>query len=350
MTLLVTGGGGFVMSNLVRQWLEKWPEETAVVLDSGEMDAPLRRFLASVADRVDYVRGSVLNAALLDDIAQRHRITRIVHGATVTLFAPVTHEGVPIDNPETSAPDRTLEVNFMGTVRMLELARRCNDLICFINISSGDVYSDEGPEPPGRMPEDGWLDPPEFYGISKLAAELTTKRYGRLFGLNTASCRLSGVYGAMDRWRPSRAYQCPPKVAIHRALAGKTVRVNAPEAVKDHVYAGDVARALVALMSKDAMFEHNAYNIAQGEAVTLERLLETIRHIIPELQWEVRPESECDIVMNPNRKYGRWGAYDIDRLRREIGWQPMALEEALADYVRIAREFGIEDVFPSNVR
>jgi nucleoside-diphosphate-sugar epimerase len=347
MALLVTGGGGFVMSNLVRQWLETRPEETAVVLDTGEMDAPLQRFLAPVEDRVDYVRGSVLNAALLNDIRQRHRITRIVHGATVTLFAPVTPDGMPIDNPETSAPDHTLEVNFMGTVRVLELARRCPALTSFINISSGDVYSDEGPEPPGPMPEDGWVDPPEFYGISKYAAELTTKRYGRLFGMNTASCRLSGVYGAMDRWRPSRAYQCPPKVAIHRALAGKTVRVNAPEAVKDHVYAGDVARSLVALLSKDAAFEHDSYNIAQGEAVTLERLLETIRHIIPELRWEVRPQSECDIVMNPDRRFGRWGAYDINRLHREVGWQPLGLEEALADYVRHVREFGNEDAPPA---
>ena len=213
----------------------------------------------------------------------------------------------------------------MGTVRILELARRCEDLTGFINISSGDVYSDEGPEPPGPMPEDGWVDPPEFYGISKHAAERTVSRYGKLFGVNTASCRLSGVYGAMDRWRPSRAYQCPPKVAIYRTLAGETVRVNAPGAVKDHVYAGDVAQAIISLMEKTTPFDHDAYNVALGEAVTLEHLLEAIRESLPELRWEQRPVAECDIVMNPQHRHGRWSAYDVSRLRAETGWQPRPL-------------------------
>ena len=339
MTLLVTGGGGFVMSNLVRVWLEQQSEETAVVLDSGPRDAAFDQYFASFSDRLEYVRGSVTDEALLDELAQRNKVTRIVHGATVTLFAPETPDGRPIDNPETEAPDQVLEVNFMGTVRMLEMARRCPDLKCFINLSSGDVYSDDGPIPPGPMPEDGWVDPPEFYGISKYAAELTTKRYGKMFGLNTASCRLSGVYGPMDRWRPSRNYQCPPKVAIHCALKGETVGINAPEAVKDHVYSGDVASGLVSLMSKDGPFDHAAYNVAHGQTTTLQALLEKIRMILPELRWEVRPESECDIIMNPALKCGRWGAYDISRLRHETGWKPMDMQDALSEYTAFVRDF-----------
>lgn len=341
MTLLVTGGGGFVMSNLIRQWLEDEPDEAAVALDSGPMDPALERFFAPVAARVTYVQGSVLDQALLDRLAESHAITRIVHGATVTLFAPETPDGKPITNPETESPDKVLEVNFMGSVRMLEMARRLPELTCFINISSGDVYSDEGPDFPGPMPEDGWVDPPEFYGISKYAAELAAKRYGALFGLNTASCRLSGVYGPMDRWRPSRAYRCPPYTAIHHALKGRIVRVNASEAVKDHISAVDVANAVISLMRKKDPFDHAAYNIAYGEAVSLQELLEVIRKILPELRWEVRPEAECDIIMNPANSHGRWGAYDISRLREETGWQPRKLDDALAEYVAFLRAFGI---------
>jgi len=338
MTLLVTGGGGFVMSNLTLKWLEHWPKERAVVLDSGPEDVALKWFLAPVADRVTYVRGSVLDTELLDQLAERHHFTRIVHGATVTLFAPETPGGRKIDNPETECPDKVLEVNFMGTVRLLELARKCPDLKCFINISSGDVYSDDGPVPPGPMPEDGWVEPPEFYGISKYAAELTTKRYGMLFGMNTASCRLSGVYGPMDRWRPSRAYRCPPYVAVHRALEGQTVHINAADAAKDHIYVGDVASAIISLLQKKTPFDHSAYNIAYGQTVTLQELLATLQKIIPELRWDVRPESKCDIVMNPEHKHGRWGAYDIGRLWAETGWKPMSLHDALAEYVTFVRE------------
>lgn len=341
MTLLITGGGGFVMSNLARKWLEQQPDEHVIVLDSGPMDDALERYFEPVRDRLSYVRGSVLNAELLDQIARDNKITRIVHGATVTLFAPETSEGKPIKNPETESPDKMLEVNFMGTLRMLELARRIDDLKCFINLSSGGVYNDDGPEPAGPMPEDGWVDPPEFYGISKYASELVAGRYGKLFGINVASCRLSGVYGPMDRWRPSRAYHCPPYVVVHRALEGKTIRINALEAVGDHIHAGDVAAGIIALMLKSDPFEYDAYNIAQGEAITLEELVEAVGQVVPGTRWEIRPEAECDVVMNPDNKHGRWGAYDIGRIQRETGWQPMALRDALADYAEFVKKFGV---------
>ena len=341
MTLLITGGGGFVMSNLARKWLDSQPDGSVVVLDSGPMDDALERFFEPVLDRLKYVQGSVLDTELLDKIAQDHKITRIVHGATVTLFAPESSAGIPIKNPETESPDRVLEVNFMGTVRMLELARKIDNLKCFINLSSGGVYNDDGPEPAGPMPENGWVDPPEFYGISKYAGEMVAKRYRKLFGINAASCRLSGVYGPMDRWRPSRAYHCPPYVVVHRALEGRTIGINALEAVGDHIHAGDVATGIIALMLTGKPFKHNAYNIALGRAVTLEELVKTVEEIIPGTQWEIKPETECDVVMNPDHKHGRWGAYDISRIQQETGWQPMTLVDALSDYADFVKEFGV---------
>lgn len=340
MTLLMTGGGGFVMSNLALLWLQRHPEERVTVLDAGPKDAALDRFFAPVADRLNYVRGSVLDSSLLDRIAETGDIDRIVHAATVTLFAPELPDGTKVANAETEAPATVLEVNFMGTVRLLELARRLKGLKCFLNLSSGAVYNDYGPEPPGPMPEEGWVDPPEFYGITKLASEMTATRYGQTFGIKVASCRLSGVYGPMDRWRPSRAYHCPPYVAIHHALAGEPVRINAPSGIGDHIHSQDVARALISLLEKDAPFAHPVYNVAQGEAVKLEQLLETVRDILPGLTWEIAEPAECDIVMDPTFTGGRWGAYDISRMAAETGWKPRPLATALADYAAFVREFG----------
>lgn len=340
MTLLITGGGGFVMSSLARMWLERHPDERVVALDAGPKDAALERFWAPVADRLTYVRASVLDTGALDHIAAEHDITRIVHGATVTLFAPESPDGDPLANPETDAPATVLEVNFMGSVRLLELARRIPGLICFINLSSGAVYNDYGPEPPGPMPEDGWVDPPEFYGISKLASELTAKRYGEMFGIRVASCRLSGVYGPMDRWRPSRAHYCPPYRVVHRALEGGPVRINAPDGVGDHIHSQDVCRAIMALLDSVKEFAHPVYNIALGQAVPLQELVETVAAIIPGTRWEIAPAEECDVVMDPTHKGGRWGAYDITRINAETGWHPRPLPEALADYVEFVRTFG----------
>ena len=340
MALLITGGGGFVMSNLARLWLERHAEERVVVLDSGPRDEALSRFFAPVADRLEYLRASVLDRSTLQELAEARELTRIVHAATVTLFASEAPDGEPLGNPETDAPGHMLEVNFTGSVNLLELARTLPGLKSFINVSSGAVYNDTGPEPPGPMPEDGWVDPPEFYGIAKLASELATRRYGELFGIKTASCRLSGVYGPMDRRRPSRAYYCPPYVVIHKALEGARLRINAPDAIGDHLHSQDVARAIMALLEKEEPFGYPVYNIAYGEAVTMRELIEMVSEIIPQLEWEVAPEDVCDIVADDRFRGGRWGAYDISRMKRETGWRPRPLPEALADYVGFIREFG----------
>lgn len=151
----------------------------------------------------------MLDADLLTQIGDRHRPDRILHAAIVTLFALETPDGTAIANPETDAPATVLEVNIMRIVRLLVFARHLPALKCFVNLSSRGLCNDCGPEPTGPMPEQGWVDPPEFYGISKYAIEMITRQYSRMFGFPAFSCRLSGVYGPMDRWRPSQAYYCP---------------------------------------------------------------------------------------------------------------------------------------------
>lgn len=341
MTLLITGGGGFVMSNLARMWIEAHPDERVVVLDAGPCDATLTRFWAPVEDRITYIRGSVLDGDLLAQIGAEHTPDRILHAATVTLFAPETPEGASIANPETDAPATVLEVNIMGTVRLLELARALPGLKCFVNLSSGGVYNDYGPASPGPMPEEGWVDPPEFYGITKFASEMIARQYSRMFGFPACSCRLSGVYGPMDRWRPSRAYDCPPKAILHCALKGRPVRINSPDGVGDHIHAQDVARAMIALLQKTDGYEHDVYNVAQGEAVTLGQLLEMCRDLEPGLTWEIAPPEACDVFSDPRFTGGRWGAYDISRIQSETGWTPMPMWTALAHYHAFIKEFGI---------
>lgn len=341
MTLLITGGGGFVMSNLALCWMRRSPAARVVLLDNGPCDEALRRFLAPFEGRWRYVQASVLDPGALARIAADDPPEHIVHGATVCLSAPQSPDGRSLRHPESDIPATVLEVNIMGTVRLLEMARGLSGLKTFVNISSGAVYNDHGPEPPGPLPEEGWVDPPEFYGISKVASEQITRRYAQLFGLRVASCRLSGVYGPMDRWRPSRAYHCPPYLAVHRGLEGGTLRVNSLDSVGDHIHAQDVAAALIGLLDKDGPFAHSVYNIAQGEAVTLGTLLETVARILPGLRWEVAAPEACDHVQDPRHTGGRWGAYDIGRITRETSWRPRPLAEALRDYAGFVRSFGV---------
>lgn len=341
MAILITGGGGFVMSNLARSWLATHPDDDVVILDSGPLDAAFERFLGPFAHRLHYVRASILDRDALDRIAQSHNIAHVVHGATVSLFAPEAPGGGTVANPETEVPAHVLEVNIMGAVTLLDWARRLPGLRRLVNVSSGAVYNDYGPEPFGPMPEDGWVDPPEFYGISKLSAEMIARRYAELFGMPVVSCRLSGVYGPMDRQRPSRAHYCPPYAALHRALEGKPIRVAAPEAVGDHIHAGDVADAIIALLDKPGPLAFPVYNIALGQSVTARELVEEVARIVPGTTWESCRNGDCDIAMADTFKGGRWGAYDISRLSGETGWRPRPFSVALRDYATFIQTFGV---------
>ena len=199
MTLLVTGATGFVMSVLGRHWLDADPAARLVVLDAAPLDAAALRYFAPVRDRLTVVAADVTrpqdwHAGLADC-----DVTHIVHGATITPLSRGTAAEAKRE-PEAENPGRIIDVNVMGTVAMLEWARTLPNLQRFIYVSSGAVYKHHGPDRPGEpLPEDGYVMPRRLYGISKLASELITERYGELFGLSTASVRPSSVYGTMDR-------------------------------------------------------------------------------------------------------------------------------------------------------
>ncbi len=172
-----------------------------------------------------------------------------MHGATVTPLSRGTAAEAKRE-PEAEDPGRILDVNIMGTVAMLDWARTLPNLARFIYVSSGAVYKHHGPDRPGEpLPEDGYVMPRRLYGISKLASELITERYGDLFGLSSASVRLSSVYGTMDRVTPSRNFRHVPNRIAQLAVDGATrVRVNTLAAVGDYIHVEDVARAIVSLL------------------------------------------------------------------------------------------------------
>jgi UDP-glucose 4-epimerase len=246
MTLLVTGATGFVMSVLGRYWLDAHPGERLVVLDAAAPDAAALRYFADVADRLDVVVADVTRPDSWRPALGGHDISHIVHGATVTPLSRGTAAEAKRE-PEAENPGRIIDVNVMGTVAMLDWARTLPKLQRFIYVSSGAVYKHHGPDRPGEpLPEDGYVMPRRLYGISKLASELITERYGNLFGLSTASVRPSSVYGTMDRVTPSRNFRHVPNRIAHLAAAGvQRVRVNTLAAVGDYVHVEDVVRAIV---------------------------------------------------------------------------------------------------------
>jgi UDP-glucose 4-epimerase len=332
MTLLVTGATGFVMSVLGRHWLDAHPQERLVILDAAAPDAAARRYFASVANRLEVVVADVTQPD-----AWRPRlagdITHIVHGATVTPLSRGTAAEAKRE-PEAENPGRIIDVNIMGTVAVLDWARTLPKLDRFIYVSSGAVYKHHGPDRPGEpLPEDGYVMPRRLYGISKLASELITERYGDLFGLSTASVRLSSVYGTMDRATASRNFRHVPNRIAHMAVDGvRRVRVNTLSAVGDYIHAEDVARAIVSLLRAPKL-RYAAYNIAAGRTATVGDLVGWAAEKAPGFHAEITTESEADILQDATLTDGMWGAYDISRITGETGWRPRPVREALHAYM-----------------
>jgi UDP-glucose 4-epimerase len=332
MTLLVTGGTGFAMSVVTRSWLDTHPGARAVILDRAGLDQAAQKYFAPVKDRLTVIEADVLDHAAWEPQLERHGITAVVHGATIT---PISRGSAAeaAREPEALDPARIVEVNLMGSVRVLDWARKQKGLKRFVYVSSGSVYRNHGPDWGGEpLPEDGYVAPLKLYGISKFASEMIANRYADLFGLPAISVRLASVYGTMDRATESRNFRHVPNRIAHMALAGETVRPTNTAAVGDYIHAEDVARAVIALIEAPEL-SYRTYNIGSGKTTTIGDFIAYAAEKTPGLKWELAPFETCNIDQDVSLSTGMWGVYDIARIKADTGWRPRPVREAFHGYM-----------------
>lgn len=332
MTLLVTGGTGFVMSVLAREWLDRDPQARAVILDRAGLDPMAEKYFAPVRDRMKVVVADILDPSAWSAALASENITAIVHGATIT---PISRGSAAEAKrqPEADNPVPVIDVNLMGTVHMLEWARAHPAVKRFIYVSSGAIYRHHGPDWSGEpLPEDGYVAPLTLYGISKFASEMIVNRYADLFGLSAMSVRLASVYGPMDRATESRNFRHVPNRVAHFALAGEVIRPNSLEPIGDYIPSTDVARAIIALLDA-AKPRYRHYNIGSGTTASIGDFIDWARERVPSLRAEVSSPEKANIAQNPALKDGMWGAYDIARIERDTDWRPRPCRQAFHDYM-----------------
>ena len=329
-TLLVTGATGFVMSHLVRQWLERDAHSKVLAIDAAPPDAEAERFFSAVVDRIQFHQADILDETLWRSLGQREDVGWVVHGATVTSIDRLVHaEGR--GRPGLRGARNSISVNIDGALNVLQWAAALPRLSRLVNVSSGSVYASRGPDP---LPEAGFVAPAGIYAITKHVAELFTDYAAKHLGLPAVSVRLSGVFGPMDRETPSREVRAAPRVIAELGLARRPVRVRSLAAAGDFIHAGDVAAAIVALLDA-AKLRHSVYNIAAGELKSVRDLIDAFQKSIPSLRFkEVGDNGPADVNQDPGLRRGRFGAYDISRIREDTGWAPRSLSESVEDYVR----------------
>lgn len=333
-TAVITGGGGFVIANVVRLWLERDPSARAVVVDAAPLDAAATAHFAPFGDRIQFVTGDVGKAETWAKLPAG--TAHVVHGAAVTPMRYVDNEGRP-RNPEREDPMKVIEANIVGTARALDWARGLAGLSRFVYVSTGSVYADHvaaQESNPFPLPEEGYIGPFALYDITKYGGELLTQRFADLYDMPAYTVRLASVFGPMDRATPFRNVRNAANHVAHAAAEGRPVRASSAEAVGDYIYAPDVAEAVLRLLEvPKARLRHRVYNLAYGEPMDVRGLVAAAATARPELKLEIVPEAEADIKISAKRKTGRWGAYDISRAARDLGWKPRPLAAAFADYI-----------------
>ena len=299
MKVLVTGGAGFIGSNLCRGLRA----EGASVLALDNLSTGFRANLVSSPD-IDVVEG---------DVRHPDTVIAAVRGCEI-----VFHLAASVGNLRSiEDPVADSETNVLGTLNVLQAARRAG--VRKVVYSSSAAIFGELKHLPIR--EDHPVEPDSPYGASKLAGEKHCLAFGRLFDLEVVCLRYFNVYGVNQRYD---AYGNVIPIFAHRLLSGQPLIIYGDgEQTRDFVHVDDVVRANIAAALAPGVT--GAFNIGSATAVTINRLAELMRTLgASPAVIEHAPARPGDV---------RHSRADITAAREALGFRPqMQLEDGLRTY------------------
>ncbi|ARP78875.1 dTDP-glucose 4,6-dehydratase [Bordetella genomosp. 6] len=326
MSILVTGGAGFIGSNFVLDWLASG-DEPVVNLDLLTYAGNAAN-LAALRDHPRHllVHGDIADAALVRRLLREHRPRAIVN------FAAESHVDRAI-----RAPDAFVRTNVVGTFTLLEAARAyCAEqdgpaaaAFRFLHVSTDEVYGSLAPQA-APFAENHPYQPNNPYSASKAASDHMVRSYRHTYGLPAITTHCCNNYGPR---------QFPEKLiplVIHNALAGRALPLYGDGMhVRDWLYVADHCAALQCVL-RDGQ-PGQTYNIgAHCERTNLE-----VVHAVCALldQWRARPDGlphAGGIAFVPDRPgHDRRYAIDAGKIQRELGWRAATpFEAGLRETVR----------------
>lgn len=293
MKLLITGGAGFIGSNLVRHMVNTYPQYHVVNLDAltyaGNKDS-----LKDLEGKANYqfVHGDICDAELVDGLMQG--VEAVLH------LAAESH----VDRSITD-PGAFVRTNVMGTQVLLDAAKR-HGVKRFVHVSTDEVYGSLGPT--GFFTEETPLAPNSPYSASKAGSDLLARAYFETFGFPTLITRCSNNYGP---------YQFPEKLIplfITNLMEDQQVPIYGDGLnVRDWLHVEDHCRAIDAVLQSGTPGE--VYNIGGNNEKTN---MEITRTILSKLN---KPESLIRYVQDRPGHDKRY-AIDAAKMKRDLGWEP----------------------------
>jgi UDP-glucose 4-epimerase len=308
MRTLVTGGAGFIGSNIVRLLVQEG-HEVAV------LDNLLSGYRVNLEPfpMVRFVEG---------DVRDPDAVRRCAEGVEV-----IFHLAASVGNTRSiQRPIEDAEINVLGTLRVLEAARHAGVRKVVFSSSAG-IFGELKTLP---IREDHPVEPDSPYGATKLAAEKLCLAYAKLYDLEAVCLRYFNVYGVNQRYD---AYGNVIPIFAHRMLHGHPVVIFGDgQQTRDFVNVADVARAnYQAALSRGVS---GAFNVASATRVTINRLVELMAEA-----GGIRPAVEYG---PPRQGDVRHSLADVSAAAMAIGYRPcVSLETGLKEYMDWAKQEGV---------
>lgn len=321
MNLLITGGAGFIGSNVIQHVIDR-PEVAKLVNLDCLTYAGHPANLASVSKHPKYVFEKV-------DLRDKTETLRVVTGHKITHVMHLAAES-HVDR-SISGPGDFIHTNVLGTFHLLEACRSCwanqGTAARFHHVSTDEVFGSLGPT--GFFTEITPYAPNSPYSASKAASDMLVRAYHHTYGLPTVITNCSNNYGP---------YQFPEKlipVVIQSALARKPIPVYGDGMnVRDWLYVRDHASALWTVLTRGAIGD--TYNIGGHNEWPNIRIVETICDLIDEFKPAAGGQTRKLIQFVKDRPgHDRRYAIDASKIERELGWTPAhQFESGIRETVR----------------
>ncbi|MCD8486333.1 MAG: dTDP-glucose 4,6-dehydratase [Desertifilum sp.] len=319
--ILVTGGAGFIGSNFVHYWCDRYPEDKVVVLDALTY-AGNRANLAELEMRSQFrfVQGDIGDRNLVDTLLSSEQIDTLAH------FAAESHVDRSI-----LGPGAFIQTNIVGTFTLLEAFRqhwenrlkpqKLDSEAVFLHVSTDEVYGSLGPDDPA-FSETTPYAPNSPYSASKAGSDHLVRAYFHTYGVPTVITNCSNNYGP---------YQFPEKLIplmCINALIGKNLPVYGDgQNIRDWLYVGDHCSALDAVIHRGKRGE--TYNIGGNNEVKNLDLVKMLCQLMDELapNLPVQPCSQLITFVKDRLGHDRRYAINANKIKTELDWTPSVTVE-----------------------
>ena len=311
-SVLVTGGAGFIGSNITEALLAKGYR--VVVLDdlsTGKMENILD---LSERDNLKFIKGSILEGGLVRSVIKSENISLISHQAAISSVSKSIAD-----------PVKTMETNVAGTTNLFHIAAECG---CrrIVFASSSAVYGD-APELPKR--ETMTPCPKSPYAMSKVAKEMLGGIFSDLYGITIIGLRYFNVYGR--RQDPASDYAAVIPKFISKALDGEPIPIEGDGGqTRDFIYIDDVVNANLSALTGNGV-HGSVFNVGNGKQTSIIELARTIIEL-------TRSKSEIDF--KPKRVGDiRDSVSDIENAQKNLGYRrTFTIRKGLAETIAWYRQ------------